>query len=208
MNEPSIRESLLAAISPDFEIHREVGGVHPEENERVRADLLCFPRTHLQQRGFAPVWFAVETKHIDFAKHESDRLYRTLWQAVSYRCSEFVMASGSIRPAFAAVAIGEMPRNYGDKSEQAQRRRWQILMEFGLYANVGYFRLRSPAQWSLYFGQARYFDSATGLNTVPRGLTRWVGSRAVLPRPSEQARSALNDSTGQAASASSPDCGT
>jgi hypothetical protein len=61
----------------------------------------------------------------------------------------------------------------------AQRRRWEILSEFGLYANVGYFRLDHSGGWAIYFGQGRYFDSTKGLSKVPRGLKRYVGSTSI-----------------------------
>src|SRR5262245_20215661 len=99
MTEEAIRNRVLSALTWDFECHQETCGRHIETNEALRADILCFPRPHLVERGFESVWFGIETKHIDFAKHTSDRLYRTLWQAISYRHSEFTVANKRVRPA-------------------------------------------------------------------------------------------------------------
>jgi hypothetical protein len=133
-------------------------------------------------RGFDPVWFVIEAKHLDFARHESKRLYETVWQAITYRHSEFQIGAELVRPDFAAVLVTDSAPDYKNVCESAQRRRWEILTEFGLYANVGHLRLAAAGEWTLWFGQARAFDSVTGLNKVPRGLKRYVGSRS-FPHP-------------------------
>lgn len=179
-DEPALRRELVDAIGRDFEILREVPGRHLLTGESVRADLLCFPRQHLRDRGFASGWSVVETKHIDFARDESKRLYETFWQAISYRESEFQVQGEMVRPVFSALYIPYIKADYFNVVEEAQRRRWQILKEFGVYANVGVFALY-PDRWTLRFGQGRYFDSQSGLSTVPRGLKRYVGSRSLSP---------------------------
>lgn len=178
LKEPLLRKKLTTTLEADFFLHHEVSGIHLLTGDKVRADLLCYPRNHLINHGFAATWFIIETKHLNFSTHESKRLYMTAWQAITYRHSEFFIAGATVRPAFAALFVNDSPPNYSNLSETAQRRRWDILTEFILYANVGYFRLDDSGRWKLFFGRGRYFDSKTGISKVPRGLKKYVGSKS------------------------------
>lgn len=180
MSESALREQLIASLKQDFQFRAEVRGVHVISGEPVRADFLCYPSASLIARGFEKSWFVVETKHLDFARHDSKRLYETAWQAVTYRHSEFRVGNDLVRPSFAALYVTDTTPDHSNACEIAQRRRWDILTEFLLYANVGYFRVGRSDGWALYFGQARYFDSKVGISGVRRGLKEYIGSKSKL----------------------------
>ena len=178
-NEFVLRRDFRKVTEGSFDIREEVPGIHRLENVRVKADLLCYPNEALIARGFPSGWFVIETKRLDFAAHESKRFYEAFWQSVSYQQSEFIIDGKTIQPVFTALVVNHQPNQRENAVFQAQKRRWQILKELGVYANVGFFNLNAHDGWELLFGQARFFHSARGLNSVPRGLRKYVGSRAI-----------------------------
>lgn len=181
LNEALPRERFREYTERDFEIFEEVPGTHLLSSSLVKADFVCRPRPSLCQQGFPQGWFVVETKYLDFAQHDSKRLYESFWQTVTYGQSEFNVMGQNIRPAFTAFVVTEQRNQALNAPFQAQKRRWQILMELGVYANLGFFEFEQNA-WVLWFGQARLFHSKRGLSNIPCGLKTYVGSRT-LPRP-------------------------
>lgn len=180
-HEIQLRKGFRHSAGNDFEIIEEVVGVHLLSSAPVKADFVCRPLPSLCERGFPQGWFVIETKHLDFTRHESKRLYESFWQAVTYGQSEFSVNGESVRPTFTAFVVPEQPNQRENLPFQAQKRRWDILLELGVYANVGRFEFERDA-WVLWFGQARLFHSVRGLNKVPRGLQRYVGSRSLPNR--------------------------
>lgn len=180
MNEATLRAELVAGLDQFFDFEEEVPGKHVNTGEPVRADLIAYPRPSLVSVGFLDRPFPVETKVIDWDRVESGRLYKAFWQAHTY--SESVFNSprfGEIQPLYAALYVTARPFPLPEDHRQIQSRRWDILLELGVYANVGHFRFRDTEDWGLYFGQGSYFHARRGISALPRGLNARVGSRGI-----------------------------
>lgn len=98
--EPVLKSFLLDQLDADFFIRREVTGKHLINGERVKADFVLQPKSHLLDLGFDDCIFVVEVKAV-YSSNQSpwSRMMHVCHQTVTYMQSRFDFG----RPLFALV---------------------------------------------------------------------------------------------------------
>lgn len=118
MSELLLTDDLVRRLAPDFEVLREVCGVHFLEGDSVRIDLMVRGKPHLVQAGFTDQWFGIECKWADCIGGTTSKTTRMIWQSITYAQSSFSIAGISVRPAFVVVYT---PDNLHSSIEQHQK---------------------------------------------------------------------------------------
>lgn len=117
------------ALRCDFDIALEVSGFHLIQRNRVRIDMLCWPKQHLIEAGFVGDSVGIEFKIIDQRKAHQGGLNRLLWQAITYGQSEFIHNSTTYRPAFVLICFNQ--------HELVDIALYKSLLCFCEHANIG-----------------------------------------------------------------------
>lgn len=144
MSESLLTADLLPRLAADFEILREVRGVHPIEGDGVRIDLMARGKSHLVLSGFTDQWFGIECKWADRIGGTTSKTTRMVWQSITYAQSTFSIQGVSIRPAFVAVYT---PDNLYSLIEQHLKH----LLGLALYGNVGRLHFYRDGAWGIKF---------------------------------------------------------
>lgn len=144
MNEEILTNGLISGIERDFEIIREVDGIHPIEGAEVRIDLMARARPHLIQSGFTNEWFGIECKWVAEVLGQTSKVTRLVWQSITYAQSSFLVNGEPVRPAFVAVYT---PKNL----DQSIERQLNELLSLGLYGNVGRIHFYQDGSWGIRF---------------------------------------------------------
>lgn len=164
--EEKLQQELLKTIQSDFVIYPQVEGRHLiYQTEKVRIDFLLYPKQHLIENGFDPIWFGIEVKH--FGKiGETGKMSRFIWQCVSYVQSEFKVNEEIIRPAFVLGYSDVEAINKGTDREYLSQ--WIGMLRLAGLAKVGSFqKIKSSAYnpnggWSIVFSSSTYFTYSKG----------------------------------------------
>ncbi|GAB4530289.1 MAG: hypothetical protein OHK0046_50790 [Anaerolineae bacterium] len=171
MTEPQLKLFLNEFLDPDFHFASEVVGKHIVEEVQVVADYILRPKSHLIEKGFDDVYFAIEVKSPKHSNPHS-QYRKALVQAASYADSRF----GGKRPLFTLI----FPQADYFKPLNAQNVRHDeevsAYFRIGQYFSVGDFRIHQPKdRWCIWFSGGRYFCSNRGRG--PHNLTkRYVGN--------------------------------
>ena len=191
MNEKELSAQLIAAMSEDFDIQREVTGNNLLTGETIRADIVAHPKLHLIASGFVPGYFCVEVKAVPTSRPEK-RGREVVWQALSYRLARFDFGV----PVFAFV-YPPLWMFYYDKGEdieyfnpttadikKAQRQaKFQEVAALIQRGNVGWIEIQQPNSYKpdgdlrLLFGAGRYWSKVDGISPVKNiGVRLHVGT--------------------------------
>ena len=88
-SEEELKAWLEAWIGVDFEVFKEVPGIHLTEHIGVKIDYVLKPKQHLISAGFLPGPVGLEAKYLRQEASFSSRASRFVWQAVSYTDCQF-----------------------------------------------------------------------------------------------------------------------
>lgn len=168
-SEVELKEWLEAWIGADFEVFKEVPGVHLTEKVGVKIDYVLKPKQHLTDAGFLPGPVGLEVKHLRQESSFSSRASRFVWQAVSYTDCEFNLPEGQIRLPrvllFSNMSFedeysllkGVTPNIY-----ENEKAKWTALLELANHANVGnlvmYGGRDNRLGWKIKFAAGTYFS--------------------------------------------------
>lgn len=166
MSESRLTADLIRRLAPDFEILREIRGVHPIDGEGVRIDLMARGRSHLVERGFTNQWFGIECKWADRIGGTTSKTTRMVWQSITYAQSRFGVNGTPVRPAFVAVYTPE-------DLHSLIERHLKHLLALGLYGNVGRLYFYRDGTWGIRFANIYARASQSGLYV----------NRSQLPKP-------------------------
>lgn len=84
MSESLLIDDLIRRLTPDFELRREVRGIHQLEGKGVRIDLMARGKPHLVEWGFTDQWFEIECKWADRIGGTTSKTTRMVWQSITY----------------------------------------------------------------------------------------------------------------------------
>jgi len=62
MDESFYKQQVLSVLGNDFIIYEQVEGVFPIGNIKVIIDFIVFPKNHLLEKGFEPIYVGIEVK--------------------------------------------------------------------------------------------------------------------------------------------------
>ncbi|HSM57745.1 MAG TPA: hypothetical protein VK879_16450, partial [Candidatus Sulfomarinibacteraceae bacterium] len=102
MSEAKLKSYLMQMLSSHFQIRPEVEGTFIPYGTKVILNYLMYPKPHLIERGFDPVWFGVEVKWPGGRGGGNPKGLRVAYQAITYHWSEF---DGEM-PAFVVIYPG------------------------------------------------------------------------------------------------------
>ncbi|MEZ4590941.1 MAG: hypothetical protein R3D55_07335 [Chloroflexota bacterium] len=166
IGEKRLQKRFENLLKDDFDLFPEVWGknlVYPDKE--VRIDYLLFPKPHLIEAGFDPVWFGVEIKH--FGKPgETGKLSRLIWQCITYVQSQFELDKKNIRPVFVLSFSDFQKMNKGNGNEYISQ--WLGMIRLGGLAKVGILNELEPSAyqpirgWSIVFSSSTYFSFSKG----------------------------------------------
>lgn len=167
-SEVEVSSWLLGWLEQDFEVWREVPGVHLAERIRVRADLVLRPKSHLLDAGFMPCFVGVEIKYLPLDGF-SPKASRAVRQAMSYMDCEFEIDGDRVRlqrvVLFTNLSFeSERNRLRGlDPSPLANdKAKWAALLELANHGNVGNFEIYGSRSswkgWRIAFATGKYFS--------------------------------------------------
>lgn len=166
MTEDELKQQIRQKLSDDFRVVEEIRGFHLIEQWPVRIDFLCYPLPHLSANGFDPFVFGVEAKQI--GGYGAGKVYRLLWQAITYSQSTFPINGKKHRPGFVLMCVDGEPDNPD---------LWRYLLQFAQYANVGLLDFPKYHGWRIRFGGGSYYSQKNGKGKVENiGTIRYVGS--------------------------------
>jgi hypothetical protein len=149
----------------DFRIIFQVEGRDLIHGKNVVIDFMLYPKPHLINFGFDPVWFGVEIKHFG-VPGETGKMSRFAWQCVTYKQSEFQIEAEMIQPAFVlGFSDVEHVIREADSSCLCQ---WIGMQRLVGLANVGMFYEIPPTRnnpdggWRIRFSSSTYFSLSNG----------------------------------------------
>lgn len=174
LNEDSLKEILINCLSNDFIIKKEVPGYHLLELKKVRIDFLLFPKQHMIDKKFEPVWFGCEVKSPAVKKKPQTNIMNLAKQCIDYTESKFI----DIIPSFVVMFPG-MP--YFFHAQNAMTTEYKnflyLFKSFIQRFNVGTLDIISPGEWSIRFGSQKYYSTKTDRGNVKNlGTKRKIGS--------------------------------
>lgn len=172
-SEAELKEWLEASIGADFEVFKEVPGVHLTEDVGVKIDYVLLPKQHLVDAGFLPGPVGLEVKYLRQESSFSSRASRFVWQAVSYTDCQFNLPDGPTRLPrvllFSNISFedeynllkGAAPNVY-----ENEKAKWTALLELANHANVGNLVMfggrESRLGWKIKFAAGIYFSRFRG----------------------------------------------
>lgn len=168
-SEDELKDWLDAWIDADFEVFKEVPGVHLTENVGVKIDYVLQPKQHLIDAGFLPGPVGVEVKYLRQQASFSSRASRFVWQAVSYTDCQFNLPEGPTRLPrvllFSNMSFEDeynLLKGVGPNVYENEKAKWTALLELANHANVGnlvmYGRRDNRLGWKIKFAAGKYFS--------------------------------------------------
>jgi hypothetical protein len=163
---------LSAWENCNFTLSDKVVGLHRNNQERVRYDLVASPRPALIERGFDPGSVIVECKHFrpDEKKKHDVKVRDLLWQCVVYSYSDIVTSDGQLeKPLFVLYHIS-------GQIDQCGLSELQVLHHFVQRGGVGVLEAGRSGEWVMQFGGSNYFHRDRGRGPHNVGTKRMSGS--------------------------------
>lgn len=168
-SEAELKAWLEAWIGADFDVFKEVSGVHLTENVGVKIDYVLKPKQHLIEAGFLPGPVGLEVKFLRQEDSFSSRASRFVWQAVSYTDCRFNLPEGPARlPRVLLFSNMSFEEEYGllkgvsPSVYENEKAKWTALLELANHANVGnlvmYGGRDNRMGWKIKFAAGTYFS--------------------------------------------------
>lgn len=173
-NEDQLKDILLKSLQADFDIDREVTGFHLLERRKVRIDFLLYPKQHLVENGFDPLWFGCEVKSPAVKKEAIKNIKTFAKQCIDYTESDF----DGIIPNFCLMFPSMFHFFYAHNNINDKTRHFlSHFQPFLQLLMVGTLHIHSIGNWDIRFGSQRYFSTIKGRGNVKNlGTKRNIGS--------------------------------
>jgi hypothetical protein len=161
--EKNLKTRLLELVELDFFILPDVTGKNLLYGNHIIIDFMMFPKEHLVDAGFDPIWFGVEAKHFG-VPGETGKMSRFVWQCITYAQSEYEIDEENIRPAF-VLGFSDVFEINENQKEYIQ---WMGMVKLAGLAKVGFLREIHQTNyypnggWRIKFSSSRYFQFANG----------------------------------------------
>lgn len=168
-SEDEVSTWLKGWIGQDFDVWREVPGVHLAEKAGVRVDLVLRAKPHLIAAGFMPCFFGVEVKHLPTDGGFSPKASRAVRQAMSYMDCEFDLEGEKIRLQRVLLFTNmsfeserNMLRGIEPHALSNDKAKWAALLELANHGNVGNLEIYGSREawkgWRIAFATGKYFS--------------------------------------------------
>ena len=168
-SEEEVSAWLNGWIAQDFDVWREVPGVHLAANVGVRVDLVLRPKAHLLAAGFASCFFGVEVKHLPTGGGFSPKASRAVRQAMSYMDCEFDLEGQKVRlqrvllfTNMSFEAERGMLRGVEPQALSNDKAKWAAFLELANHGNVGNLEIYGTREawkgWRIAFATGKYFS--------------------------------------------------
>ena len=173
-DEDGLKSIIEASLGDDFILKREVWGFHLLERRKIRIDFLAYPKEHLIENKFEPLWFGIEVKSPFVKKEPQKNVLDFAKQAIDYTESEY----DGIIPNFAVL----FPSMYHffhahDRLTEEFKNFLYYFRSFIQRMKVGTLHVPSPGEWAIRFGSQRYYSTKYGRGNVKNiGTKRHIGS--------------------------------
>ena len=149
-------------------------GYHLLEHHRIRIDFLAYPKDHLIERNFEPLWFGIEVKSPAVKIEPQKNVLDLAKQAIDYTESKY----GEIIPNF--ILIFPSMYHFFHAQDRMTAEFVTFLYHFRSFIQrmkVGTMHIYAPGDWAIRFGSQRYFSSKRGRGNVKNlGTKRYIGS--------------------------------
>lgn len=168
-SEPQLKSWLETRIEADFEVFKEVPGVHITENVGVKIDYVLLPKQHLINEGFLPGPVGLEVKYLPQESSFASRASRFVWQAVSYTDCTFNLPDGPARlhrvllfSNMSFVDEYSLLKGITPSVYENEKAKWTALLELANHANVGNLVIHGGREnyrgWKIKFASGTYFS--------------------------------------------------
>jgi hypothetical protein len=168
-SEAELKAWLETWIEADFDIFKEVSGVHMTENVGVKIDYVLKPKPHLVDAGFLPIPVGLEVKYLPQEGSFSSRASRFVWQAVSYTDCQFNLPDGPARLSrvllFSNMSFEDeysLLKGVSPSVYENEKAKWTALLELANHANVGNLMMYGSREnrlgWKIKFAAGIYFS--------------------------------------------------
>ncbi|MBW1682873.1 MAG: hypothetical protein JRJ35_11260 [Deltaproteobacteria bacterium] len=173
-DEDRLKDILEQSLEKDFILKREKVGYHLLEQRKVRIDFLLYPKQHLIENGFEPIWFGCEVKSPAVKKEPQKNVMDLAKQCIDYTESKI----DGIIPSF-ALMFPSMYHFFHAKNLLTQEYQ-SFLYYFRSFIQrlkVGTLHIFSPGDWAIRFGSQYYYTTKKGKGRVKNlGTKRHIGS--------------------------------
>ena len=168
-SEEELKSWLDTWIGADFEVFKEVPGIHMTESVGVKIDYVLQPRQHLIGAGFLPGPVGLEVKYLPQEGSFSSRASRFVWQAVSYTDCQFNLPGGIARLPrvllFSNMSFEDeysLLKGVSPSVYENEKAKWTALLEIANHANVGNLAMYGGRDnrmgWKIKFAAGTYFS--------------------------------------------------
>lgn len=172
--EPALKQFLRELLEPDFFIRPEITGKHIVTGERVKADYMLQPKSHLIEAGLEDCKFVIEVKGV-YGNNQSPRtrMEHAITQAATYVQSRFEFG----RPAFAilfpafGVFLGEQFISIVDRRDRelVLTNVIRSVQNMAMFQHVGCLEVdenyyTKALEWKISMGGQRLFSISEGRN--------------------------------------------
>ncbi|MEL7641528.1 MAG: hypothetical protein AAGU21_17985 [Solidesulfovibrio sp.] len=180
MDESFYKQQVLSVLGNDFIIYEQVEGVFPIGNIKVVIDFIVFPKNHLLEKGFEPIYVGIEVKSPTSKKPES-KFIDAVFQAHTYSLSLFDgrhLAFVLLYPPIDDFIGLEKSNKNQSPSVDIEKQTFRVTVErMAQRANVGFLKIKDSS-WKIFFsGQCSYYTSRGGKKDIKNiGSVRYVGN--------------------------------
>ncbi|WP_428569002.1 MAG: hypothetical protein ACP59X_10375 [Solidesulfovibrio sp. DCME] len=180
MDESFYHQQIVSSLANDFIIHEQVEGVFPIDNIKVIIDFIIYPKNHLIENGFEPIYIGVEVKSPS-SKDPESKFIDAVWQAHTYSLSSFGgkhLAFVLLYPPIEDFINLELVKENIFQSTNVEKQTFRVTVErIAQRANVGFLKIENSF-WKIFFsGRCSYYTSKYGKNKIKNiGSVRYVGN--------------------------------
>lgn len=168
-SETELKAWLESWIDADFEVFKEVPGIHLTENVGVKIDYVLKPKQQLIDAGFFPGPVGLEVKYLRQEASFSSQASRFVWQAVSYTDCRFNLPDGPTRLPrvllFSNMSFEDeysLLKGVAPSVYENEKAKWTALLELANHANVGNLVMYGGRDirlgWKIKFAAGIYFS--------------------------------------------------
>jgi hypothetical protein len=161
--EKGLKNKFQRIVKNDFLVLPDINGEELVHHKKVIIDFMLYPKPHLLEAGFDPVWFGVEVKHFGVVG-ETGKMSRFIWQSISYAQSTFQVDGTIVKPAF-VLGFSDVyevnPEN--DNLHRGYLSQLTGMLRLAGLAHVGTFHEILPSKnkplggWNIVFSSSSYF---------------------------------------------------
>lgn len=162
--EKILKTKFIKLANTDFQVFPNVVGNYLPKKKELVIDFMLFPKEHLINAGFDPVWFGVEVKHFGISG-ETGKMSRFIWQCITYTQSMFKIDNSFEIPPFVLgfSDVEDVNPEKNDCFNQNYRSQWIGMLRVASFPHVGMFYEVPPTErkplggWKIFFSSSLYF---------------------------------------------------